>query len=404
MYANLSDLEVRGEADDQDALLSALVRHAHSLKGGARTVALEHIERVCARLEATIRAVNAAAHLDGATVYGLRSVLSDVEELICNDTGSRHSVSRALRILEAIDPRTDMQEGNGAAGAPAEAVATAVAPAAGEMVSPVEPETAEPALAARAEAVVPSPEDVELAEAMAAAEATLPAEAESTEPPLPANAEVVLSADDVEPMEAVAVAEKPQPAEAVAIPAAPAPADAVTSAQAGSTESATPATPEIALLPEEEEPAAAVATATEAVPADTNQKKEEVDDPARDPSEVHILVVDDSATSRTFVKNVLEGAGYTVTPVSDGADALVVLAREQIDLVVSDVEMPCLDGLALTARVRGHPRLRTLPVILVSGLESEADRARGLQAGADDYIPRTELDELRLLETVLRLL
>jgi CheY-like chemotaxis protein/HPt (histidine-containing phosphotransfer) domain-containing protein len=407
MYSNLSDLEEAGEADDQDALLSALVRHAHSLKGGARTVALDQIESVCARLEATVRAVNAAAQLDGATVHALRSVLSDVEELISKDTASPHFVTRALRILEAIDPRTDIEEGNGAARAAAAAV--------------------EPALRADAD-IAPLPEDVELAEAMAAAEAALRTQDESAETPAVAEAEIPPSPQDVELAEAmraleasVAAEEKaaeaaaPAEAEIVASPEDVELAEAMTAAEASlagedlQTDSVIDLR-EIQSLSEQIElsestaTADAVPAAAEAPPAGAEREKEEADDPATDPSKVHILVVDDSATSRVFVKNVLEGAHYSVTAATDGAEALVVLAREHIDLVVSDVEMPSVDGLALTARVRGHPRLCNLPVILVSGLESEADRARGLDAGANDYIPRTELDELRLLETVARLL
>jgi two-component system chemotaxis sensor kinase CheA len=117
-----------------------------------------------------------------------------------------------------------------------------------------------------------------------------------------------------------------------------------------------------------------------------------------------VLVVDDSVTTRALEKAILEAAGYEVTTAADGQAAWQVLQERGADLLVSDVQMPRLDGFALTEAVRGSPRLRALPVVLVTGRASEQDRARGLQAGADAYLVKSGFDQRALLETVARLL
>jgi two-component system chemotaxis sensor kinase CheA len=117
-----------------------------------------------------------------------------------------------------------------------------------------------------------------------------------------------------------------------------------------------------------------------------------------------VLVVDDSAVTRTLEKSILEAAGYQVRVAADGAAALDLLGREPCDLVVTDIEMPRLDGFSLTARVRADERLRDLPVVLVTSLDSEDDRRRGVEVGADAYIVKGAFDQDRLLETIRRLI
>ncbi|HEX2157789.1 MAG TPA: hybrid sensor histidine kinase/response regulator [Actinomycetes bacterium] len=117
-----------------------------------------------------------------------------------------------------------------------------------------------------------------------------------------------------------------------------------------------------------------------------------------------VLVVDDSAVTRTLEKSILEAAGYQVRVAPDGAAALDLLGREPCDLVVTDIEMPRLDGFSLTARVRADERLRGLPVVLVTSLDSEDDRRRGVEVGADAYIVKGAFDQDRLLETIRRLI
>jgi two-component system chemotaxis sensor kinase CheA len=116
-----------------------------------------------------------------------------------------------------------------------------------------------------------------------------------------------------------------------------------------------------------------------------------------------VLVVEDSITSRTLMKNILSASGYSVATAIDGADALTLLKSEEFDLVVSDVEMPRLDGFALTAAIRADQRLAALPVVLVTGLESRSDRERGIEAGANAYVVKSSFDQGGLLDVIEKL-
>ena len=117
-----------------------------------------------------------------------------------------------------------------------------------------------------------------------------------------------------------------------------------------------------------------------------------------------ILVAEDSITARTLLKNILESAGYRVKTAVDGAEALGVLASESFDLVVSDVEMPRMSGFDLTAKIRADKRLSSLPVVLVTALESRQDRERGVDVGANAYLVKSSFDQGNLLEVVRRLI
>ena len=117
-----------------------------------------------------------------------------------------------------------------------------------------------------------------------------------------------------------------------------------------------------------------------------------------------ILVVEDSITSRMLLKNILEAAGYQVKTAVDGADAFATLKTEDIDLVVSDINMPRMNGFALTEKIRSDPKLAELPVVLVTALESPEDRERGIDAGADAYILKSSFDQSNLLEAIRRLI
>jgi two-component system, chemotaxis family, sensor kinase CheA len=117
-----------------------------------------------------------------------------------------------------------------------------------------------------------------------------------------------------------------------------------------------------------------------------------------------ILVAEDSITSRTLLKNILEFAGYQVKTAIDGAEALTLLATEAFDLVVSDVEMPRISGFDLTARIRADKRLAQLPVVLVTALDSRPDREHGAEVGASAYIVKSSFDQGNLLEVVRRLI
>lgn len=119
----------------------------------------------------------------------------------------------------------------------------------------------------------------------------------------------------------------------------------------------------------------------------------------------YILIVDDSITTRTLEKNILEAAGYRVKLATDGQEAWeLIAAGEAPDLVVSDVSMPRLDGIGLTQRIKGDHRTAEVPVILVTSLDSPKDKARGIDAGADAYITKGAFDQNNLLETIEQLI
>jgi len=117
-----------------------------------------------------------------------------------------------------------------------------------------------------------------------------------------------------------------------------------------------------------------------------------------------ILVADDSVTTRTLEQSVLEAAGFDVDTAVDGADAWRILQDRGADLLVSDVDMPQMDGFTLCATARSSPQFRALPVVLVTALEQPEDRARGLEAGADAYLSKSNFDQETLLDTIRRLL
>jgi two-component system chemotaxis sensor kinase CheA len=116
-----------------------------------------------------------------------------------------------------------------------------------------------------------------------------------------------------------------------------------------------------------------------------------------------ILVVDDSITTRTMERNLLEAAGYKVAVASNGLEAWTILKSEHFDLLVSDVDMPRLNGFDLTARIRADPKLADLPVVLVTALESRDDKERGIEVGANAYVIKSGFDQSKLLEIIRRL-
>ncbi|MBP2231476.1 two-component system chemotaxis sensor kinase CheA [Azospirillum agricola] len=123
------------------------------------------------------------------------------------------------------------------------------------------------------------------------------------------------------------------------------------------------------------------------------------------PARAHILVVDDSITTRTLEKSILEAHGYRVTQCVDGREALERLAEGmEVGLIVSDVEMPRMDGFALLQAVKADKRMAEIPVILVTSRASDEDRERGLRLGADAYIVKTRFDQNELLAGIRRLL
>jgi len=117
-----------------------------------------------------------------------------------------------------------------------------------------------------------------------------------------------------------------------------------------------------------------------------------------------ILVVDDSPLTRELISNLLEAVGYDTVMAADGADALDALDGAPVDLVVTDLEMPGMDGLELTRRLKGHPTMARMPVVILTTRGGEDDRRRGLAAGADGYITKGDLVRQDLVDVVGRLL
>ncbi|HTZ27418.1 MAG TPA: response regulator [Streptosporangiaceae bacterium] len=128
-------------------------------------------------------------------------------------------------------------------------------------------------------------------------------------------------------------------------------------------------------------------------------------DTAPDPAAVpRILVVEDSFSVRELQRSILETAGYPVTTARDGRDALAVLDRDShIALVVTDIEMPGLDGIELTRAIRASAARSSLPVVIVTSHGSDEDRRRGIEAGADAYMAKSGFDQQTLLAVVARL-
>lgn len=122
------------------------------------------------------------------------------------------------------------------------------------------------------------------------------------------------------------------------------------------------------------------------------------------PKSSRVLIAEDSITSRTLLKNILESAGYNVQAVVDGSEAWNALRTQDFDLLVSDVQMPKLDGFELTEKIRGDKKLSELPVVLVTSLESAEDREKGIDVGASAYIVKSSFDQSNLLDVVSRLL
>jgi two-component system, chemotaxis family, sensor kinase CheA len=118
----------------------------------------------------------------------------------------------------------------------------------------------------------------------------------------------------------------------------------------------------------------------------------------------NILVAEDSITSRTLLKNILESAGYNVKTSVDGVDALTALRTETFDLVVSDIEMPRMNGFDLVSKIRSDQKTAEVPVILVTALESREDRERGIDVGANAYIVKRSFDQSNLLEVISKLI
>lgn len=118
----------------------------------------------------------------------------------------------------------------------------------------------------------------------------------------------------------------------------------------------------------------------------------------------HVLVVDDSFNTREIEKDVLEAWGYQVTLAEDGLDGLHKARYGNFDAVITDVEMPYMDGFTLTSHLREDERYKNRPIIIITSREKESDRRRGIEVGADAYIVKGSFDQNNLVDTLKALL
>ena len=127
----------------------------------------------------------------------------------------------------------------------------------------------------------------------------------------------------------------------------------------------------------------------------------------KEPRRWRLLLADDSITTRALEKHILENAGYDVLAASDGQEAWELICGNDKglpDLVVSDVDMPRMNGFALTQSIKGDSKYSHVPVVLVTSLDSSQDRLHGMEAGADAYIIKSSFDQRELLNTIERLI
>jgi len=118
---------------------------------------------------------------------------------------------------------------------------------------------------------------------------------------------------------------------------------------------------------------------------------------------VRVLLVDDSLVTREMERRLLEDAGFEVTAAGDAEEALSLLGEESFDCVVTDIEMPRMDGFELAAHLRAMEHFAHLPIIVVSTRDRPEDRLRGLKVGADAYLTKQSLDAGELVDLVRRL-
>ena len=126
--------------------------------------------------------------------------------------------------------------------------------------------------------------------------------------------------------------------------------------------------------------------------------------PPNDSAPPRVLLADDTLTTREFERSILHAAGYDVAVAVDGQQAWEMLQTRDFDAIVSDVNMPRMDGIALCRAIRGSRRHADVPIVLVTSLQSDSDRRRGLDAGADAYLTKQGLDRAELVSTLGRLL
>jgi two-component system chemotaxis sensor kinase CheA len=113
-----------------------------------------------------------------------------------------------------------------------------------------------------------------------------------------------------------------------------------------------------------------------------------------------ILIVEDSLTTRELEKNILKSLGYEIATAVDGVDALNKINEQKPDLIVTDIQMPRLDGFELTKKIKDDSKYKDIPVVIVTTLDSEEEKKKGIEIGADAYITKSSFDQTNLVNTI----
>jgi two-component system chemotaxis sensor kinase CheA len=124
----------------------------------------------------------------------------------------------------------------------------------------------------------------------------------------------------------------------------------------------------------------------------------------RKQKEKRILVVEDAFSTRELEKSILETHGYLVDTAVDGLDALERITGNQYDLILSDIEMPRMDGFELCRTLKKSEEYKEIPFVMVTALQKEEDKRRGIEVGAAAYIVKSRFEQTNLLETIQRLM
>ena len=116
--------------------------------------------------------------------------------------------------------------------------------------------------------------------------------------------------------------------------------------------------------------------------------------------EIDILVVDDSINTREIEKSILEAYGYNVTLAGDGVEALEKAREKTFDIIITDVEMPRMDGFTLTETLRAEKEYKNIPIMLLTSRDKDEDKRRGIQVGANAYILKGDFEQSNLISTI----
>ncbi len=125
---------------------------------------------------------------------------------------------------------------------------------------------------------------------------------------------------------------------------------------------------------------------------------------AEEEKEVHVLVVEDSATVREVERHMLEQAGYQVVTAVNGVDGFNKLRAGRFDLIISDIDMPRMNGIEMITRIRAAEKYSQIPIIVVSYKDREQDRQQALEAGANHYVTKAAFDSGEMMERIRELL